>query len=45
MSKYIVKAMNLEMPKRLIIWDGGSSIQCMYDKIIGHYEMLLEMVK
>ena len=21
------------------------SIQCMYDKIIGHYEMLLEMVK
>ena len=21
MSRYIVKAMNLEMPKRLIIWD------------------------
>ena len=25
MSRYIVKATNLELPKHLIIWDGGST--------------------
>jgi hypothetical protein len=25
-TSYIIEAINLEMPKRLIIWDGGSII-------------------
>jgi len=39
MSRFIVKGMNLEMPKRLIIWDGGSRM------LVWQYLYILKYVK